>query len=119
MNILTCTIVILASVVHADILKETGVQGGFVVHLGCGNGELTASLRASDAYQVHGLSTKDVTAARKHIKSQGLYGPVSVDTFDGKRLPYIDNLANLVVVEDQAGVSDDEILRVLAPRGVA
>jgi len=27
-----------------DILKATGVQGGIVVHLGCGDGKLTARL---------------------------------------------------------------------------
>jgi hypothetical protein len=26
----------------------TGVQGGLVVHLGCGDGQLTAALRAAD-----------------------------------------------------------------------
>jgi len=103
---------------HAGILEETGVQGGFVVHLGCGDGELTTSLRGGDAYQVHGLSTGDVTMARKYIKMRGLYGPVSVDHFDGQTLPYVDNLVNLIVVENQAEVSDDEIMRVLAPRGV-
>ena len=28
-----------------EILKQTGVSGGFVVHLGVGTGELTAALR--------------------------------------------------------------------------
>ncbi|MEA3225187.1 MAG: hypothetical protein U9Q07_04490 [Planctomycetota bacterium] len=28
------------------ILAETGVKGGLVVHLGCGDGKLTAALRA-------------------------------------------------------------------------
>ncbi len=27
----------------ADIVNSTGVQGGFVVHLGCGDGQLTAA----------------------------------------------------------------------------
>ena len=29
----------------ASILQATGVRGGLVVHLGCGNGEFTAALR--------------------------------------------------------------------------
>ena len=37
------------------ILAATGVKGGLVVHLGCGDGKLTAALRASDRYLVHGL----------------------------------------------------------------
>jgi outer membrane protein assembly factor BamB len=103
------------------ILAATGVQGGFIVHLGAGDGKLTAALRASDSYLVHGLATDavDVDAARGEIKKQGLYGDVSVDQLRGKRLPYTDNMVNLVVAEDAGGVSMDEIVRVLAPHGVA
>ena len=32
----------------ATALKEAGVTGGLVVHLGCGGGETTAALRISD-----------------------------------------------------------------------
>ena len=38
-----------------DILKATGVQGGLIVHVGCGDGKLTAELRVDDRYLVHGL----------------------------------------------------------------
>ena len=38
-----------------DILKASSVRGGLVVHLGCGDGKLTAALRANDSYLVHGL----------------------------------------------------------------
>ena len=38
--------------------------------------------------------------------------------FNGKRLPHIDNLVNLVVIEGE-GVSRAEAMRVLAPRGIA
>jgi len=105
-----------------DILKATGIRGGLVVHVGCGDGKLTAALRAGDSYLVHGLDTdvEQVAEAREHIRSLGLYGPVSVDTFDGKRLPYVDNLVNLVVVSDAGSqVASEEITRVLAPGGVA
>ena len=37
------------------ILDSTGVDGGIVVHLGCGDGRLTTALRANDRYTVHGL----------------------------------------------------------------
>lgn len=33
-------------VLAREILRATGVQGGLVVHLGCGAGSLTAALRA-------------------------------------------------------------------------
>ena len=105
----------------AQILKATGVKGGVVVHVGCGDGKLTAALRANDSYIVHGLDAdaKNVAAARKHIQSQGLYGPISADTFDGKHLPYIDNFVNLVVSEEPGALPMAEVTRVLAPNGVA
>jgi outer membrane protein assembly factor BamB len=46
-----------------------------------------------------------------------MYGPVSVDAYDGKRLPLVDNLVNLLVVDDPADVPATEIRRVLAPGG--
>ena len=103
------------------ILRAAGVPGGLVVHIGCGDGKLTAALHAADGYLVHGLDAdaSDVWAAREHIRSTGRYGPVCVDQLHGGRLPYIDNLANLVVSEDLGDVSPGEVLRVLCPGGVA
>ncbi len=104
-----------------EILAASGIKGGVVVHLGCGDGKLTAALHANSSYLVHGLDTDaaNVAKAREYIHSMGLYGQVSVDKFDGKHLPYADNLVNLIVMRD-AGceVRDEEILRVLAPGGV-
>jgi outer membrane protein assembly factor BamB len=104
-----------------QILSETGIQGGLVVHLGCGNGRLTAGLLGGDAYLVHGLDadSENVNAARQHIQSLGLYGNASVDRLIGAGLPYADNLVNLLVSEDLGDVSKKECLRVLAPGGVA
>ncbi|NQV34095.1 MAG: PQQ-binding-like beta-propeller repeat protein, partial [Phycisphaeraceae bacterium] len=89
--------------------------------LGCGDGTLTGQLRVGDQYFVHGLDTSDekVAAARAHIMERDMYGPVSVDTWDGRSLPYADNLVNLVVAETRENLSDAELLRVLAPGGVA
>lgn len=103
------------------ILDATGVRGGLVVHLGCGDGRLTAALRAGESYLVQGLDTRaaNVEDAREYLRSKGLYGKVSVDRHVGGRLPYVDNLVNLVVAEQPGSVSGEEILRVLAPGGVA
>ncbi|MCK4294095.1 MAG: hypothetical protein KAY65_12930, partial [Planctomycetes bacterium] len=35
-----------------QILDATGVKGGLVVHIGCGDGKLTAALRANDSFIV-------------------------------------------------------------------
>ncbi len=105
----------------AKILATSGVKGGIVVQLGIGDGSLTAALRANDSYQVQGLDTDAarVAKAREAIFSKGVYGPVSVDTFDGRTLPYIDNLVNLIVADDLGGVPMSEVQRVLVPNGVA
>jgi outer membrane protein assembly factor BamB len=104
-----------------DMLRLSGVKGGLVVHLGCGDGSLTGQLRAGEQYFVHGLDVDiaDVERARKDLIAGGLYGPVCVDRLAGGRLPYMDNLVNLIVAQDPSGVSTDEMLRVLAPDGVA
>jgi outer membrane protein assembly factor BamB len=110
-----------------DILKVADVKGGLVVHLGCGDGTLTADLLVNERYLVHGLDTdrKNVERARQHIQSRGQYGKVSVDIYDGEHLPYVDNVVNLVVVSrpnpsrSVCKVSRAELLRVLCPHGVA
>ena len=103
------------------ILDTAGVKGGLVVHLGCGDGKLTAALRVNDSFLVQGLdtNTKNVAAARQLVQSLGLYGKVSIEQFDGQRLPYADNLVNLIVTSDACRVPEAELLRVLAPNGVA
>ncbi len=103
------------------ILHATGTRGGLVVHLGCGDGRLTAALGADPRCVVQGLDADParVEAARRHVRSLGLYGRVSVQRFRGSRLPYADNLVNLLVVEDPEAVAGDELLRVLAPLGTA
>jgi len=101
------------------IYDATGVRGGLVVHVGCGGGELTEALRPGPGYVVHGLDTdaEKIAAARRRLSKRGGYGPVSVDTCDGARLPYADNLVNLVVLDAGADVPMAEVRRVLAPGG--
>ncbi len=104
-----------------EILDAAGVRGGLIVHVGCGDGKLTAALRASDSYTVHGLEADPakVAKARSYILTQGIYGPVSVEKYSGSVLPYADHLINLVVMQDAGKVPMDEVMRVLAPGGVA
>lgn len=101
-----------------EILAASGIKGGVVVHLNCGDGRLTAALRANDSYIVQGLGA-DITAARQHIQSLGIYGPVSVARWTGDRIPYVDNMVNLLVADDLGSVPMDEVNRVLTPNGVA
>ena len=103
------------------ILDLGGIDGGLVVHLGIGDGELTAALGQQPCYVVQGLEVdaETVRQARDKIRSLGRYGRVSVIQWDGKRLPYADSLVNLIVAQESIDIELDEMLRVLAPNGVA
>ena len=96
-----------------ELLELAGTKGGLIVHLGCGDGELTERLRPGDQYFVHGLDTdaREVAATRARIIKRGAYGPVSVDRWDGRNLPYVDNLVNLVVASESESLLQDELLR--------
>ena len=123
--VVTCSLTLAQSLTPSQkaeqILKACNVTGGLIVHIGCGNGRLTAALHASDSFVVHGLdrNRSRVALARKYIQAVTTYGPISVDRLRSERLPYADNLVNLVVSEDLGSVPADEIMRVLAPGGTA
>ena len=126
-TLLLVTLPAIAALAHASdiaadaIYSKTGVQGGLVVHLGCGTGALTAGLCANERYLVVGLDAdaKTVAKAREALSSQGKYGRVSIQQYDGQTLPFVRNLVNLLVVNDAAEVPQEEMMRVLAPEGVA
>jgi outer membrane protein assembly factor BamB len=105
----------------AELVRRSGVEGGLIVHVGCGDGRFTADLRVNERYVVQGLERDPALAARarRRLAERGLAGPVTVIGWDGKALPYTDNLVNLLVVESGARVDDDEVMRVLRPEGVA
>jgi outer membrane protein assembly factor BamB len=100
------------------ILKDAGVQGGLIVHVGCGDGTKTVTLRPDDRYVVHGLDPDhaNIAKARKLISAKGLYGKISVRQWTSDSLPYADGLVNMVLLDRRVPV--DEAIRVLAPGGV-
>lgn len=102
-----------------DAVQASRVTGGIVVHLHCGDGRETGELRLGESYLVHGLDTDatQVDSAKAYLRSKGAYGPISVARFDGRHLPYRDNLVNLLVADSLREVSPEEALRVLAPGG--
>jgi outer membrane protein assembly factor BamB len=121
-GILLATIVAAGPADEAEqIVSLADFHGGLVIHVGSRSGELTAALRLADNCVVQALEA-DATAverARTAIRETGQYGPVSVIHWSGKKLPYIDNLATLVVCEDAGEVGAEEIMRVLRPYGAA
>ena len=100
-----------------DAVQESGIKGGVVVHLGCGDGSQTADMLLNSSYLVHGLDTSadNIATARAYLRSRNLYGPVSVAQYDGKLLPYGDNVVNLIVAETLGDVPVEEAMRVLTP----
>jgi len=104
-----------------QIASLADFHGGLVIHVGCGDGKLTAALRLAENCVVQGLEAdaERVATARAAIRACGVYGPVSVMHWSGKSLPYVDNLATLVVCEDPEAVAPAELMRVLRPFGAA
>jgi hypothetical protein len=63
---------------------------------------------------------ENVRTAREAINTLGCYGTVTIAHFNGKHLPHIAELANLVVIDETDSMPNDkEIKRILAPKGVA
>jgi len=121
---MTVSVCPVAAAAAGGPVADSGVKGGLVVVLECDASCRDAVMDAvrGAPYLVQFLDTdaKKVAEARAHIQKAGLYGRVSADGFDGKKLPYINDLVNLILAPG-AGcrVPPDEIARVLAPRGVA
>lgn len=106
----------------SELLAQSGIKGGVVVHADCGDGSLTLKLRPSAAFQVQGLlrgTPAEVQALRLKAQQAGLSGVIGIDSWAGEHLPYIENFVNLLVVEKPGDIKREEILRVLAPLGVA
>jgi len=104
----------------AKLIEQSRVEGGLVIHLGCGSGELTRTLRVNNRYQVHGLDrdAKAIDASRRMLLAAGVYGLVTASRLAGNELPLVDGLANLLVVDKPLGIVRSEMIRVLAPGGV-
>ena len=104
-----------------EMVKASGITGGLVVHIGDGDGMVTADFAASNSYVVHGLydTRRHVDEVRAHIKQRDLYGKVSVQHWGQSDLPYANNIVNLLVAERLVNLSRKEIMRVLVPLGVA
>ncbi|RMF93218.1 MAG: hypothetical protein D6741_13960 [Planctomycetota bacterium] len=116
--LLLCGAVCAFAATPEEILQQTNTNGGFVVVLG-GDGALAEGLRANDRYTVVMFSRdlQTVSDVRSHLAARGKYGFVSADRLAGDVLPLTDNLVNLIVVVDDQGIAEDELLRVLAPGG--
>ena len=103
------------------ICAKHGVTGGLFVQVG--SDDLTVALDMAGTgrvlVEILDTDTAKVERARKKINSAGLYGLISVNRWaSGKRLPYAENLVNLVLIEEERKVPLAEAVRVLRPAGV-
>ncbi len=105
------------------ILKSAGIEQGLCLVVGETDGKLTAALARKSRLYVQGCTTNagGVQAARKALVDAGVAARSSIVLREGDHLPYADNLLNLVVSMNlkASGVSAEEVLRILAPGGVA
>lgn len=104
-----------------DLLTQSEVRGGLVVHVGCDDGTLAMELATDDRFLVHGLGrdAKRIDGAREIALEASLNTRPMFDRLSGTKLPYADNLVNLAIVESGMAVAVEEVMRVLAPGGVA
>ena len=109
-----------------EFLRLSGIKAGLAVHVNCPDAARAMNLARGGKFLVHALSrrTEIVTKMRRAIQAQELYGQISVEQNPLRRLPYADNLVNLLIAEDlpkllEGGLTIREILRVVCPNGFA
>jgi len=105
------------------IVKDSGIDRGLCVVLGCADLPLVLGLSRSGTFLIHVLDTEQqkVEEAQQGILAQGLYGEkLSVQRASLQQLPYADGLVNLLVVAAGAWqrISPSEFARILHPNSV-
>lgn len=103
-------------------LSKEHFQGGVVVFVGEVPRDSLDQLLRRDDVLARCLVTKEdqLEQVRELIKKANAYGRVSAELWkSGESLPFIDNFVNKLLVDDSAAIPEQELLRVLAPRGIA
>jgi outer membrane protein assembly factor BamB len=105
---------------EADWVKDSGIHGGLAVRVGCDNHDELASLAKRGGFLIQALSNDAaaVAKAQKQMAERKLTDKVWISLFDGRRLPFADNVVNLLVADADTTLSRAEMMRVLTPRGV-
>ncbi len=108
-----------ANAQQSDPAKIAGLSGGLIVQLGASSSQEAAKLSLTGRYLIHLLDTdaKTIETARSNLRKNGHYGLAWAEqTKDFTRLPYAENIVNLIVVQDYT-VPVKELQRVLVPGG--
>ena len=104
---------------ESSFVEQFKFSGGIVVAIDFDDGKFIADLATDRPFVVHALLSDEarVVAVRQAIQQAGVYGKVSCDGFNGRDLPYVDGLVNLVLCSDSCQVPEAELMRVLVPSG--
>ena len=103
-----------------EIIAQSKCAGGVVVHLHGADTSLLQSMgQESPTLLGHLLVAQEADAqdARQKLVEAGVHGKISGGRWQSGTLPFVDNFVNLLIVEQEDAVSQDEVLRVLAPEG--
>ena len=95
------------------------LHGGLIVQLGARDTASAAGLSLTGRYLIHVMDpdADAIESARSRLRRDGHYGLVWAERArNTKRLPYAENVVNLIVVRDYS-VPAVELSRVLAPGG--
>jgi outer membrane protein assembly factor BamB len=120
MTTLSCLLALLAAGDLQETIEEANFTGGLAVCVGCDDPDLLPGLASAKNRLVHGLDTypAKIKAVRAAVRGKKPAGTVFVDTWDGIRLPYVDNLVTLLVLTREASPAlRGEAMRVLSPGG--
>lgn len=107
------------------LIGKAGVRRGIGSMLGCGDGMLALAIARASELLVHGIDPREptVAAARNRVDIGGLLGRrIVIERCSFRRLPYADNMIDLIVATGLADQTLDElslreIERVLRPGG--
>jgi len=111
--------------VARQIIESTGINEGYCVDLGCGNGDLAYALAKESKLHIIAISkdSNQVALARNKLSAAGLYGPrVTVIQRDPSNTGLLSHFANLVVsgqsvIVGEKTVPAKEMNRLLRPYG--
>ena len=106
------------------LISELSQSGGLSVFVDCRDFSRIAELRVSGRWLVHCLygEPETVEEAREFWQARGVYGRISAGPMPSGRLPFANNLVNVLVLGNVAlpveyELNGNEITRILAPRG--
>lgn len=107
-------------------VNVSGAAGGICSVVESTDADLPSSLAKQGSFIVQCLykNRQECNEMRKQIRSLGLYGKVSAETYENGHLPYTQNLINIVVVDSYPLLANEdfrieEVKRVLTPLGTA